>query len=343
MEIGSLENIGFDTLFEGFSNAFSDYEIHFDKSEVQSMLIRRGYVPCLSFAAFEGGKIVAFTLNGIGMFKGMRTAYDTGTGTVKEYRGCGLAGEIFRYSLPFLREAGISQYLLEVLQNNHKAITVYRRMQFDTTREFDCFKQSIANIDNLHGANDHQSIDNLHGVNDLHNIDNVHGVNNLHSIDNLHGANDHQSIDNLHGVNDHQSIRQCSNLRIELIDTDTVRQAQSFCDFYPSWQNSIESIERGASELTCIGAFDSDELIGFSVFDRKSGDLTQIAVRKEYRRQGVASQLLCEAVREMCTDFVKVINVPSDNLSLPAFLKNKNIPLMNKQFEMLMDLTKTSK
>ena len=295
MEIGSLENIGFDTLFEGFSNAFSDYEIHFDKSEVQSMLIRRGYVPCLSFAAFEGGEIVAFTLNGIGMFKGMRTAYDTGTGTVKEYRGCGLAGEIFRYSLPFLREAGISQYLLEVLQNNHKAINVYRRMQFDTTREFDCFKQSIANIDNLHG------------------------------------------------VKDHQSIRQCSNFRIELIDTDTVRQAQSFCDFYPSWQNSIESIERGASELTCIGAFDSDEFIGFSVFDRKSGDLTQIAVRKEYRRQGVASQLLCEAVREMCTDFVKVINVPSDNLSLPAFLKNKNIPLMNKQLEMLMDLTRTLK
>ena len=289
MDIRNLENIDFDTLFEGFSNAFSDYEIHFDKDEVQSMLIRRGYVPNLSFAAFEGGKIVAFTLNGIGMFNGIRTAYDTGTGTVKDYRGCGLAGEIFRYSLPFLRQAGISQYLLEVLQNNHRAITVYRRMKFDTTREFDCFKQSIAGIDN------------------------------------------------------HHSIRQCANLRIELIDTATVRQAQSFCDFYPSWQNSIESIERGASELTCIGAFDLDELVGFCVFDRKRGDLTQIAVRKENRKQGVASRLLCEVIRQMSTDFVKVINVPSDNLSLLAFLKSKNIPLMNKQFEMVMDLTQTSK
>ncbi|MBD5280363.1 MAG: GNAT family N-acetyltransferase [Bacteroides sp.] len=289
MDIRNLENIDFDTLFEGFSNAFSDYEIHFDKDEVQSMLIRRGYVPNLSFAAFEGGKIVAFTLNGIGMFNGIRTAYDTGTGTVKDYRGCGLAGEIFRYSLPFLRQAGISQYLLEVLQNNHKAITVYRRMKFDTTREFDCFKQSIAGIDN------------------------------------------------------HHNIRQCANLRIELIDTATVRQAQSFCDFYPSWQNSIESIERGASELTCIGAFDLDELVGFCVFDRKSGDLTQIAVRKENRKQGVASRLLSEVIKQMSTDFVKVINVPSDNLSLLTFLKSKNIPLMNKQFEMVMDLTQTSK
>ena len=289
MDIRNLENIDFDTLFEGFSNAFSDYEIHFDKDEVQSMLIRRGYVPNLSFAAFEGGKIVAFTLNGIGMFNGIRTAYDTGTGTVKDYRGCGLAGEIFRYSLPFLRQAGISQYLLEVLQNNHKAITVYRRMKFDTTREFDCFKQSIAGIDN------------------------------------------------------HHNIRQCANLRIELIDTAIVRQAQSFCDFYPSWQNSIESIERGASELTCIGAFYLDELVGFCVFDRKSGDLTQIAVRKENRKQGVASRLLCEVIRQMSTDFVKVINVPSDNLSLLTFLKSKNILLMNKQFEMVMDLTQTSK
>ena len=289
MDIRNLENIDFNTLFEGFSNAFSDYEIHFDKSEVQSMLTRRGYVPELSFAAFDNGKIVAFTLNGIGMYNGIQTAYDTGTGTVKEYRGCGLAGEIFRYSLPFLKQAGISQYLLEVLQNNHKAITVYRRMQFDTTREFDCFKQSIASIDNIH------------------------------------------------------NIKHCTNLRFELIDIDTVRQAQSFCDFYPSWQNSIDSIERGISALTCIGAFALDELAGFCVFDCKSGDLTQIAVQKEYRRQGIASRLFREVIKQMHTDFVKIINVHSDNLSLPAFLKSKNIPLMNKQFEMAMDLSRISK
>lgn len=288
MEIRSLENVGFDELFEVFANAFSDYEIHFDKSEVQDMLTRRGYVPSLSFGAFEEGKIVAFTLNGIGMYNDKKTAYDTGTGTVKEYRGHGLAGEIFRYSLPFLKQEGISQYLLEVLQNNHKAITVYRRMQFETTREFDCFKQSIANINNLNG------------------------------------------------------VKECTDLRIDLIDAATVRRAQSFCDFYPSWQNSIESIERGGAELTCIGAFALNELVGFSVFDRKSGDLTQIAVRKENRRQGVASQLLSEVIRQMRADFVKVINVSSDNLSLPAFLKSKKIPLMNKQFEMAMDLTRSS-
>ena len=41
------------------------------------------------------------------------------------YRGQNLAGTIFTHSIPFLREAGIHQYLLEVLQNNEKAIAVY--------------------------------------------------------------------------------------------------------------------------------------------------------------------------------------------------------------------------
>lgn len=282
MEIRSLENIDFDTLFEGFSNAFSDYEIHFDRSEVRSMLIRRGYMPQLSFAAFDEDRIVAFTLNGIGLFNGIPTAYDTGTGTVKEYRGHGIAREIFTYSLPYLKEAGIRQYLLEVLQNNQSAISVYRRMRFETTREFDCYRQSIADIRGIIPIG-----------------------------------------------------RNTDNCIIEPIDTDIVRQGQSFCDFHPSWQNSMESIERGRAELICIGAYDSRQLIGHCVFDRKTGDLTQIAVKPEYRRKGIASLLLGEAVRQMDTDFVKVINVPSATTSLPAFLKSRNISLINKQFEMI--------
>lgn len=76
MEIRVLRHTDFDTLFRAF-----------EKEEVRSMLKRRGYNPQLSFAAFDKGKFVAFTLNGTGTFKGVPTAYDTGTGNVKEYRG----------------------------------------------------------------------------------------------------------------------------------------------------------------------------------------------------------------------------------------------------------------
>ena len=45
------------------------------------------------FAAFENDEIIAFTLNGIGTFNGIPTAYDTGTGTIKQYREQNIAGK----------------------------------------------------------------------------------------------------------------------------------------------------------------------------------------------------------------------------------------------------------
>ncbi len=281
MEIRNLEHTDFETLFHGFEKAFADYEIHFEKEEVRSMLRRRGFNPKLSFAAFENDEIIAFTLNGIGTFNGIPTAYDTGTGTVKQYRGQNIAGKIFTYSLPFLQKAGISQYLLEVLQNNQKAITVYRRMNFEVTREFDCSRQTKELIDN-------------------------------------------------------QKIN--TSCIIKPINSHSVRQAQHDCDFNPSWQNSIESIERGISELTCIGAFLDEKMVGHCVFDAHTGDLTQLAVSNAYRRKGIASRLLQESIAGLKTDFIKILNIHSENQTMPAFLKSKNIPLASKQFEMVLPL-----
>lgn len=282
MEFRNLENTDFDTLFSCFKRAFADYEIKFDKEEVRSMLKRRGYDPGLSFAAFENDRIVAFTLNGIGMFNGVPTAYDTGTGTEKEFRGQGLAGKIFSHALPHLKKAGIRQYLLEVLRNNSKAISVYRKMNFRATRELDCFRQTIENI--------------------------------------------------------HFPEIKDADIEIKSVVIDFVRDTQTFCDFTPSWQNSLESIERGASELTMLGAFKNGEPMGFCVFDKNTGDLAQIAVRPENRRRGVASRLLYEATNQMNTEFVKVLNVSSDNLSLPAFLESRNIVPASGQYEMLLRL-----
>lgn len=282
IEIRSLECIDFDTLFQGFEKAFSDYEISFDKEEIRSMLKRRGYDSHLSFAAFADDEIVAFTLNGIGRFNGIPTAYDTGTGTVKDFRGQGLAGKIFSYSLPYLKEAGVRQYLLEVLQNNHKAINVYRKMGFVMTREFDCFRQNIAEIRNP------------------------------------------------------ESTGPDTAIRIETIDADTVKESTTFCDFIPSWQNSLESIERCQSGLICIGAFHSNKLAGYCVIDRMTGDLTQIAVAPDFRRRGIATYLLKEAMSMMTTDFIKILNIPTDDSILHGFLKDRNIPMMSRQYEMIL-------
>lgn len=109
---------------------------------MKSMLKRRGFNPALSFGAFYDDNIVAFTFNGIGKYyNGKLTAYDTGTGTRKEFRGQGLAKRIFTHSMPFLKNAGIENYLLEVLQHNKRALKIYESLGFEILREFNFFTQ----------------------------------------------------------------------------------------------------------------------------------------------------------------------------------------------------------
>ncbi len=159
MEIRSLENTDLDTIVSVFGKAFADYDVQINAEEVKAMWKRRGFRPDLSFAAFEGDDIVAFTLNGVGNFNGSKMAYDTGTGTLKEYRGQGLATKIFDYSIPYLKAANIRHYLLEVLQHNEKAVSVYRKIGFEVTREFNYFvwkneelQHEIENRDTLYSV-----------------------------------------------------------------------------------------------------------------------------------------------------------------------------------------------
>lgn len=283
MEIRSLGKTDFSTIFRAFEQAFADYDVQLDKAQLQAMLKRRGFNPDLSFAAFDGSEIAAFTFNGIGNFNGLPTAYDTGTGTLKEYRGKGWATEIFKYSIPYLKEMGIKQYLLEVLQHNTKAISVYRNLGFETTREFNYFIQKNECISK-------------------------------------------------------EIIKADFPYSIKPIEIGKLTSVSDFWNFYPSWQNDYESIKRAVEEFICLGVFTENKLIGYCVFEPVSGDITQIAVNKQYRRKGIASRLLQEMIELNKIETVKIINTDIECSSINGFLKAKNIDVTGKQFEMIKQL-----
>lgn len=136
IEIHSLKNIASEQLYGAFKEAFIDYLMQLTQKRLEKMLRRRGYVPELSFGAFEKKQLLAFTFTGIGNFNHISTAYDTGTGTIKQYRGQGLAKRIFEHSIPNLKKAGIQIYLLEVLQHNKNAVSLYQNLGFEVIREF---------------------------------------------------------------------------------------------------------------------------------------------------------------------------------------------------------------
>ena len=283
MEIKSLQKTDFNTIFRAFNQAFAGYEVQLDKIQLQRMLKRRGFNPDLSFAAFEGNEIIAFTLNGIGNFRGIPTAYDTGTGTLKDYRGKGLATKIFEYSLPYLKQMNIRQYLLEVLQHNTKAFSVYQNLGFEVAREFNYFMQKNEEIKNGIKKTD-------------------------------------------------------TSYTLKQINIEEFGSVSYFWDFYPSWQNSFESIERAIKDFFCLGAFADKKLIGYCVFEPASGDITQIAVDKQNRRKGIASLLLKEAVSLNENDAIKIVNTDTLCRSVTGFLKAKNIDIKGRQFEMIKEI-----
>ena len=142
--IRTLEGVGAGALYDAFREAFAEYELQLSSDELTDMLTRRGFCPELSFGAFVDGRLVSFIFNGTGYYHQRFTAYDTGTATLKEFRGRGLVTKLFNHGLPFLAAAGVTCYLLEVLQHNHKAVSVYQSLGLSVSREFGYFSQSTS-------------------------------------------------------------------------------------------------------------------------------------------------------------------------------------------------------
>lgn len=280
MTIKSLKNISFDTVFATFNKAFADYEMQLNKVELQRMLKRRGYVPELSFGAFDDDVLVSFTLNGIGLFNKQNTAYDTGTGTIKEYRGQGLATQIFEYSVPVLKEAGVEQYLLEVLQHNEKAVSIYSKLGFRVSREFNYFVQNAALI-----------------------------------------QTSEKSI--------------LSDIVFKEVDLNKTQDLVSMHDFVPSWQNSFESIQRTPEDYICLAALKDGHIVAYCIFDPRSGDITQLAVDKLFRRKRIATALLSLVLKKNTYNSVKLINSEVGCEALTSFLSSIKMPLSGKQYEMI--------
>lgn len=157
---------------------------------------------------------------------------------------------MFEYSIPYLKQAGIKEYLLEVLQHNTGAVSVYKKIGFEVSREFYYFRPKISQI-----------------------MTEVKGVGFPYTI---------QPID----INKHDSI-------------------PSFWDFKPSWQNSMDSVNRSSEGFIGLGVFTDNKLIGYGIFEPASGDITQIAVDKTYRRKGVGSLLFHNMIKANKLDSIK--------------------------------------
>ncbi len=129
---------------------------------------------------------------------------------------------------------------------------------------------------------------------------------------------------------EHFEIREISLKEISRLD--------SFWDYPPSWQNSPDSLKRKADEFSYVGAFSENELVGYGIIDPNSGDIPQIAVAREYRRQGVGTAIL-EKLLQLCqSDALKYINVDRQDQGTRQLLLACGCRETVRQFEMILPL-----
>ncbi|MBD5316493.1 MAG: GNAT family N-acetyltransferase [Bacteroides sp.] len=284
IEIRSLAGVAPEAITEAFLDAFADYAITLDAASLADMLKRRGARMDLSFAAMDGSRIVSFILNGIGEYGGLLTAYDTGTGTVNAYRGMGLTDRIFAASVGPLARAGVKQYLLEVLTDNHPAVKIYSRQGFSCVRDFECF-----------------------------------------------GADVKEAVETLRR-------KPLPEVTIEQTTVESLSSLSPMMDFEPSWQNTLASLNRNASAMTCLVAYVHGHPAGFAASETAYGDVSLLAVDPAHRRRGIGSRLLLELLSRMTCERAKALNVDAGCTTMPPFLRAAAFRPTCRQHEMIRPL-----
>lgn len=111
------------------------------------------------------------------------------------------------------------------------------------------------------------------------------------------------------------------------------QQLQSFWDIKPSWQNSITAAEKLKDSNISIGVFDTNKVVGYAIFNPKTKRLHQLSVDKNYRKKGIATQLL----NSLSSNFGKEISITNiDNVATDTlnFLEKSGLKTFVMQYEM---------
>jgi len=267
------------SLYECFLDAFSDYQVEMKMSEeqFQNRVVRDGVELELSAGAFDDERMIGFYMNGRGMWQGKLSAYDAGTGVVPDHRRRGIAEELFDFMAPRLKELGFTQYLLEVLTSNERAVALYRKLGFEETRTLAVLRSNEV----------------------MKPTANIEGV----------------------------LIR-----RVDEPDWDV------FCAYWdgePSWQNSVDAIERVRSQTEIVGAFVDKKCVGYGIVFKPSGILMQLAVAHEFRRRGIGRKILAVLSEG---GILRTNNVDEALKETLAFYKACGFEIVLRQFEMIRAL-----
>ncbi len=122
------------------------------------------------------------------------------------------------------------------------------------------------------------------------------------------------------------------------IDSTNWKQLIGFWDFKPSWQNSIDSINAAPDTFIYSFVRFNDIIVGYGIIDKKTGDIPQIAVNKNYRRKGIARSIVTDLLKNTESHKVGVLNIDDQSKSTKDFLMILGFEYVVGQYEMVLKL-----
>lgn len=116
------------------------------------------------------------------------------------------------------------------------------------------------------------------------------------------------------------------------------RFAASIREWQPTWQNEVHAMSPGESDVRATFAIKGGQPIAYGFFNALHGQVYQIAVASDHRRQRIASGLLSHW-RETCDrETFAMVNIQDTDESTIGFLKNLGWQETIAQFEMVKTL-----
>lgn len=155
-----------------FLEAFSDYSVDMQldrKAFDRRMLDKLSINWDLSVGAFSGDKMVGFIAHTNRNYQNHPCAYNGGTGVIPEYRGLELTKHMYDVAIQQMRKMKISKCVLEVIDNNERALAAYEKIGFSKVRKLKCYKlrQPRATTNTLRVVMEPLRVNDLIAYNDL--------------------------------------------------------------------------------------------------------------------------------------------------------------------------------
>lgn len=150
--IDTLYSTNLSELTSVFNKAFEDYimPIQLSESGLLHKIQAEDIVLDHSVGAFDGPHLIGFVLFGIRRIQGLSISYNAGTGVLPGYRGHHLTEKMYNVALDRLKSMQVYHHQLEVICENEKALSIYKKIGYQIRRSFACFKGSLSLAPAIH-------------------------------------------------------------------------------------------------------------------------------------------------------------------------------------------------